>query len=83
MPFAFGKQLERLSPAAIAHLPRTKEGKLNAYPLGIAAANAHRYTLPELRKALTACLDANVAFVTAPTEKEVILNQLLIRVIAG
>ncbi len=82
-PFFFGKQLERLPAAAISHLPRTKEGKLNAYPLGIAAANAHRYTIPELRKSLSACLEANVSLVTSPTEKEVILNQLIIRIVAG
>lgn len=82
-PFMFGKQLERLPADAISHLPRTKEGKLNAYPLGIAAGNAHRYSIPELRKALTACLEANVALVTSPTEKEVVLNQLIVRIISG
>ena len=82
-PFFFGKQLERLPAAALAHLPRTKEGKLNTFPMGIAAGNVHRYTIPELRKALSACLEANVALVSAPTEKEIILNQLIIRIIAG
>ena len=82
-PFFFGKQLERLPAEAIAHLPRTKEGKLNAFPMGIAAGNVHRYTIPELRKALSACLEANVALVTSPTEKEIILNQLIVRIIAG
>jgi DNA polymerase III subunit delta len=82
-PFFFGKTLERLPGEAIAHLPRNKEGKLNAYPLGIAASHAHRYTIPELRRALSACLDANVALVTSPTEKEVILNQLIVRIIAS
>ena len=82
-PFFFGKQLERLPAEALAHLPRTKEGKLNTFPMGIAAGNAHRYTLPELRRALSACLEANVALVTSPTEKEIILNQLIVRIIAG
>ena len=81
--FHFGGTLERLPAEAIAHLPRTKEGKLNAFPLGIAAGNVHRYTLPELRKALSACLEANVALVTSPTDKEIILNQLIVRIIAG
>ena len=81
-PYHFGKDLERLPAAAIAHLPRSKEGKLNTYPMGIAAANAHRYTIPELRRALSACLDANVALVTSPTEKEVILSQLIARIVA-
>ncbi len=82
-PFMFGNQLERLPADAISHLPRTKEGKLNAYPLGIAAGNAHRYTLPELRKSLAACLEANVALVTSPTDKEIILNQLIARIVSG
>jgi DNA polymerase III subunit delta len=82
-PFFFGKQLERLPAAAIAHLPRTKEGKLNAYPLGIAASHAHRYTLPELQSGLKTCLDANVSLVSSSTEPEVIMSQLIVRIIAG
>ena len=81
-PFFFGKQLDRLPPDAISHLPRSKEGKLNAYQLGLAAAHAHRYEGPELREALNACLDANVALVSAPTDPEVVLSQLLVRIIA-
>lgn len=81
-PFFFGKQLDRLPADAITHLPRSKEGKLNVYQLGLAAAHAHRYELPELREALKACLDANVSLVSAPTDPEVILSQLLVRVIA-
>jgi DNA polymerase III subunit delta len=81
-PFFFGKQLERLAPEAIAHLPRTKEGKLNAYQLGIAAAHAHRYELEELQSALKACLEANVALVSAPTDPQVVISQLLVRIVA-
>jgi DNA polymerase-3 subunit delta len=81
-PFFFGKTLEKLSVEATAHLPRTKEGKLSTYQLGLAAAHAHRYEIPELREALKACLDANVSLVSAPTDPEVILSQLLVRVIA-
>jgi DNA polymerase III subunit delta len=82
-PFFFGKQLERLPAAAIAHLPRTKEGKLNAYPLGIAASHAHRYELRELQSALKACLETNVTMVSSGTDSEVLLSQLLVRIIAG
>ncbi len=81
-PFFFGKTLEKLPPDATSHLPRTKEGKFNAYQLGLTAAHAHRYEIPELREALKACLDANVSLVSAPTDPEVILSQLLVRVIA-
>jgi DNA polymerase-3 subunit delta len=81
-PFFFGKTLERLPPEAIAHLPRTKEGKLNAFALGIAAQNVHRYQLDELEAALKSCLDINVSLVSAPTDAEVLLGQLLVRIIA-
>ena len=81
-PFFFGKTLERLPPEAISHLPRTKEGKLNAYQLGLAAGHAHRFEVSELRAALQSCLEANVALVSAPTDPEVILSQLLVRIIA-
>ena len=81
--FFFGKDLERLGDAAIAHLPRTKEGKLNAFPLGLAAQHARRYKLPELQSALRACLEANVALVSSGTEGEVVLSQLLVRIIAA
>jgi DNA polymerase-3 subunit delta len=82
-PFFFGRTLERLPPAAVAHLPRKKDGTVNAYSLGIAASHAHRYELPELRTALHACLEANVRLVTSSMEASVVLSQLLVRVIAS
>lgn len=82
-PFNFSATLERLPAAAIAHLPRTKEGKLNAFSLGFAAAGARNFSLPELQAGLKFCLDANVALVSAPTETEVVLSQLLVRLIGG
>ena len=82
-PFFFGKQLDGLPAAATTHLPRTKEGKLSSFPLGIAAQNVNRYTLPELQAGLKACLEANVSLVSAPTDGEVILCQLLVRLIAS
>jgi hypothetical protein len=36
-----------------------------------------------LQAGLKACLDANVALVSAPTETEVVLGQLLVRLIGG
>jgi len=82
-PFGFGQQLDRLPPAATAHLPRTKEGKINAYPLGFAALGVRNFSLFELQSGLKACLDANVALVTTQTEPEVVLGQLLVRLIGG
>ena len=82
-PFHFGSTLDRLPAAATAHLPRTKEGKVNAFALGFAAAGARNFTLPELQAGLKSCLDANVALVSSPTEAEVVLSQLLVRLTGG
>lgn len=82
-PFFFSKTLDRLPPAATAHLPRKKDGTVNAYSLGIAAMHAQRYQLPELRTALHACLEANVRLVSSSLEAKVVLDQLLVRIIAA
>ena len=81
-PFYFGKTLERLPPEAIAHLPRKKDGAISSYQLGIAASHVQRYTLAELRRALEACLEANVQLVTSQTDPEVVLGQLIVRIMA-
>jgi DNA polymerase III subunit delta len=81
-PFYFGKTLERLPESALAHLPRKKDGTLNAYPLGIAATHAHRFTTDELRKLMDACLEANVRLVTSQLDERVVLSELLARVAA-
>lgn len=80
-PFFFGKTLEKLPESATAHLPRKKDGTVNAYALGLAAIHAHRYEMGELRAAFRACLEANVRLVTSSMEAEVVLGQLLVRVI--
>lgn len=82
-PFGFAKQLERLPASATDHLPRKKDGTLNAFSLGHAAIHAHRFTDVELRAALQACLDANVQLVTSGMEPKVVLTQLIIRIGAG
>ena len=81
-PFFFGKTLERLPPDAISHLPRKKDGGLNAYALGIAASHAHRYEVNELRAGLEACLTANAQLVTSALEPQVALSQLIVKLAA-
>jgi DNA polymerase-3 subunit delta len=81
-PFFFGKTLERIPAEATAHLPRKKDGTVNTYSLGIAAIHAHRYEAPELRAALEACLAANVQLVTSQLDHEVVLSQLIVRIVA-
>lgn len=82
-PFGFAKQLERLPASATAHLPRKKDGTLNAFALGHAAIHAHRFTEAELRAAFHACLEANTQLVTSSLEPEVVLTQLIVRIGAG
>jgi len=81
-PFFFGKTLERLPAEAIAHLPRKKDGGINAYSLGIAASHVQRYTVAELRAGLDACLAANIQLVTSGLEPKIALCQLLVKIIA-
>ncbi|MDB6153823.1 MAG: polymerase delta subunit [Chthoniobacteraceae bacterium] len=82
-PFFFGKTLDRLPPDATAHLPRKKDGTVNAFALGLAAAHAHRYRGEELRAAFAACLAANVQMVTSSLEAKTVLSQLVVRIVAA
>ncbi|MDD5200393.1 MAG: DNA polymerase III subunit delta [Terrimicrobiaceae bacterium] len=79
-PQFFSSALNRLPPAAIAHLPRKKDGTLNAYPLGIAAANSARYTLPELQAAFLACARANKELVTTQLAEQIVLSRLVVEI---
>lgn len=79
----FANDLNRLPEEATAHLPRKKDGAINAYGLGVTAMHAHRYSVEELRRALGECLDANVALVSGGMEATVVLSQLVVRVVAA
>ncbi len=77
-PFAFGKTLERLPEEATAHLPRKKDGTVNTFGLGFAAAEAHRFEVGHLRDGLAACLRANVQLVTGQLEPRLVLERAVI-----
>jgi DNA polymerase III subunit delta len=81
-PFHFNSILGKLPEEAIRHLPRRKDGGINAYALGLAACDAHRFNLAELIDALQACLKANIQLVTTQLEPKLILSQLLVKIIA-
>ncbi len=81
--FQFGDALARLPPEATAHLPRKKDGTVNAFGLGFAAQASGRFTLAELQAGLRACLDANLALVTTGTEPRIVLEQLLVRLLSS
>ena len=82
-PFAFGQVLGRLPEEATAHLPRKKDGTLNTFGLGFAAAEAHRFRLDDLREGLAGCLQANVQLVTGQLEPRLVLERAVIGLFTG
>lgn len=80
-PFFFGGVLNRLPAEATEHLPRKKDGTINAFTLGIAASHAHRYTSEELSGMLEACLQANVQLVTSQLDERVVLSELVAKLV--
>jgi len=79
-PWFFNSILNKLSPEATEHLPRKKDGTINAYALGLASVHAKRFELSELRDLLQACLTANVRLVTTGLDDRVVLAELIGRV---
>src|SRR6266480_5191718 len=82
-PFAFISTVNRLPEAATQHLPRKKDGTINAYALGIAAQNAHRFETAGLREAMEACLQANLRLVTTQLDHELVLTEIIVKLLAG
>jgi DNA polymerase-3 subunit delta len=81
VPFQFISTLNRLPASATEHLPRKKDGAISGYALGIAAQNAHRFETMQLVEGMDACLDANVRLVTSQLDHELILTQIVVKVI--
>jgi DNA polymerase-3 subunit delta len=81
VPFQFISAINRLPEEATEHLPRKKDGGISGYALGIAAQNAHRFGTRQLMEGMDACLDANVRLVTSQLEHELILTEIVVRVI--
>jgi len=80
-PHQFGSALNRLPESETLHLPRKKDGGINAYGLGIAAQYAPRFTLDELRIGFTACFEANRDLVSTSLPEKVVLTRLLVRLV--
>jgi DNA polymerase-3 subunit delta len=80
-PFSFISTLNRLPADATAHLPRKKDGSLNAYPLGIAAMQARHFETGRLIAGLEACLRANLQIVSSQLDHELILNQVVVKLL--
>jgi DNA polymerase-3 subunit delta len=81
VPFQFISAINRLPAEATAHLPRKKDGSISAYTLGIAAQNAHRFQTAQLIDGLSACLEANLKLVTTQLEHELVLTELVVKLL--
>jgi DNA polymerase-3 subunit delta len=80
-PFQFISAINRLPAEATDHLPRRKDGSINAYALGIAAQRAHRFDTDELIKAMQACLEANLKLVTTQLDHELVLTEVVVKLL--
>ena len=80
-PFQFISAINRLPTEATDHLPRKKDGSINAYALGIAAQQAGRFDTTQLMQAMRACLDANVQLVTTQLDHELILTEVVVKLL--
>jgi DNA polymerase-3 subunit delta len=81
-PFAFISALNRLPAAATEHLPRKKDGSINGYALGIAAQQAHRFQREKLIAGLEACLEANLRLVSSQLDHELVLTEIVVKLLA-
>jgi DNA polymerase III subunit delta len=82
-PFQFISAINRLPAKATEHLPRKKDGSINAYALGIAAQHAHHFETNQLIKAMRACLTANVQLVTTQLDHELILTEVVVKLLGS
>jgi len=80
-PFQFISAINRLPAKATEHLPRKKDGSINAYALGIAAQQAHRFETNQLIEAMRACLGANLQLVTTQLDHELILTEVVVKLL--
>ncbi len=80
-PFQFISAINRLPAEATDHLPRKKDGSVNAYALGIAALQAGRFETVQLVAAMKACLEANVQLVTTQLDHELILTEVVVKLL--
>src|SRR5881296_331285 len=80
-PFQFISAINRLPAKATEHLPRKKDGSINAYGLGIAAQHADRFETNQLIDAMQACLEANRQLVTTQLDHELILTEVVVKLL--
>lgn len=80
--FQFSTALNRLPEEATSHLPRKKDGSVNAYGVGLAAKQSGKFTLEELRRNLALCRQCNLDLVSSQLDDETLLSRLLIQLLS-
>ncbi len=82
-PAFFSAILQKLPAEATNHLPRKKDGTLNAYGLGISAINAVAFERQELLDGFLACRNTHVRLLQGQRSTSVLLTELLIKIMKG
>lgn len=80
-PHYFSGTIKRLPEKAVRHLPKKKDGGVNTYALGLAAMQANKFEVEEIRRGLEACLKANLELVTSQLEPRMVLTRLVMTLI--
>ncbi len=78
---AYEAAVSRLPAAAVAHLPRKKDGGISCYPIFLAASEARGFPLASLRAGLAECLKANRALVTSSLDHRLVLERLVVQLL--
>jgi len=81
-PFGFISALNRLPAEATEHLLRKNDGSINGFALGIAAQQAHRFETAQLIEGMESCLEANLRLVTTQLDHELILTEVVVKILA-
>lgn len=76
---AFSSALASLPEDKRTLVPRKKDGGPNAYPLFLAVQQLGGFTRAWLRKALTACFEADKSLVTSGLDNTVVLHRLVVQ----
>ncbi len=81
-PQFFASVLQKLPASETAHLPRKKDGSLNAYGLGISAVNANKFEESQLAQGFLACRNINQQLLRSQGGEAMLLTQLVVRLVA-
>ncbi|MFZ4116369.1 MAG: DNA polymerase III subunit delta [Chthoniobacterales bacterium] len=78
----FSGTLQKLPLQETSHLPRKKDGALNAYGLGLAAMHAYAFQREELIQGFLACRDCQSRLLRGQRAEAVLLTQLIVKLVA-